>query len=1067
MLLEASEEGIGGNWDGGRIVWSVRYAFEGDEENGSRLSGGIDHSQQRLQQQRQMQHQHHRDNERLSAFRHVVERRKLQARLEIQKDDIQAVLPISKNWEVMNTAVLTGRQVSQGMKVFIVSQAGTVADVTLQSSCHSEDESVLKVSSSCSSVYVDGSEIRGSSNASVLVKYGTYTGLAKFTVWMPEFPLEVTVGDTRLSQIKGWKVPEEHAMGSKSKRSLNGTSLSKTESKNTSVRTKKRSAIATELEDSMEDTSMEVEDPDILLEEDEQEERFPENDHIWDTINSIDRNPPTNCRLRFQQSPIEVHSRFLASDHDSGRVSYFVNRRTWLRVTDLVVSMLRVSDPRIATLLQGRIVQGRSVGRTEVQVLSPITGRVIGAKEVRVGNDRVSVSRLTVKVVSGLQLSISPDSAIENGYVAETSVTRRLTAQYQEGLLDIDIDFSDTSRTPLREIAVSDYHLLVESLDPEVVAFAPMVASHHPRVIAVGEGRGDLLKVSLQLADACRLSGRRSGKASQRAAVASLATASANVEVDFSSSDLANRPEFVQNDGGGTVGGSHHHRDRKTNRNEVVPDLHDILIGLPLKDENEHEHEPLVQARQHLTAIANGMSSGGMGGVGIRHPGTSQMSPLEIGMYVLLAAFCFAIVVFVVSCVVYATKFKPQSPDSPLTGGALPVLSGAARARAAANQLASGKRPPRESTTNAHDWVWLGRATLERAACGPQQVNVTSNPLAGDVEIDQTELGTCFDNPNHIELPSVVQRSNNTGPIDTTTYCKRDKLSRNSFAVKSTPIKPVTANNVTAPSVSTSESLLATTRNDNEDVPPPLPPHGVPANSSVSATAPTTTTTVTATPINANNNNNNNNNGNEDYKPPVPPHRNTGVIVRLSETPRKHRHRASSGGSTGHHANHRHNVNKQLQQSNVVKPLTTQQYGKGRASSPKENGEEEEKFVELVNPDDKQQQQQNPYSKEARSREVKRATVVGNPMYSLSTSAVASSIHASTPTIVSSSSTSPPSTSPSSNSSSSASSSSSSSTASSLSSQEQEESVALEDLNLGMDYHQIMHYFDNLKESNA
>lgn len=45
----------------------------------------------------------------------------------------------------MNTAVLTGRQVSQAMKVFIVSQAGKAADVTLQSSCHSEDESVLKV----------------------------------------------------------------------------------------------------------------------------------------------------------------------------------------------------------------------------------------------------------------------------------------------------------------------------------------------------------------------------------------------------------------------------------------------------------------------------------------------------------------------------------------------------------------------------------------------------------------------------------------------------------------------------------------------------------------------------------------------------------------------------------------------------------------------------------------------------------------------------------------------------------------------------------------------------------
>lgn len=111
------------------------------------------------------------------------------------------------------------------------------------------------------------------------------------------------------------------------------------------------------------------------------------------------------------------------------------------------------------------------------------------------------------------------------------------------------------------------------------------------------------------------------------------------------------------------------------------------------------------------------MVLGGMGGVGIRHQNVNQMTPLEIGMYVLLAAFCFAIVVFVISCVVYASKFKPHPSDSPMPS--LPML-GAVRARAA-SQLASGRRP-RESTTNAHDWVWLGRATLERAACAPQQV---------------------------------------------------------------------------------------------------------------------------------------------------------------------------------------------------------------------------------------------------------------------------------------------------------------------------------------------------------
>lgn len=83
MLLEASEEGIGGSWDGGKIVWSVRYELQDEEEKGSQLTD-VDQLQQRMQHQ--LQHHHH----------HHVDKRKLQVRLEIQKDDIQAVLPISK-----------------------------------------------------------------------------------------------------------------------------------------------------------------------------------------------------------------------------------------------------------------------------------------------------------------------------------------------------------------------------------------------------------------------------------------------------------------------------------------------------------------------------------------------------------------------------------------------------------------------------------------------------------------------------------------------------------------------------------------------------------------------------------------------------------------------------------------------------------------------------------------------------------------------------------------------------------------------------------------------------------
>jgi hypothetical protein len=47
--------------------------------------------------------------------------------------------------DLVNTAILTSRQVAEPLRVFMVTQAGKVADVTLQASCSSVDESVLKV----------------------------------------------------------------------------------------------------------------------------------------------------------------------------------------------------------------------------------------------------------------------------------------------------------------------------------------------------------------------------------------------------------------------------------------------------------------------------------------------------------------------------------------------------------------------------------------------------------------------------------------------------------------------------------------------------------------------------------------------------------------------------------------------------------------------------------------------------------------------------------------------------------------------------------------------------------
>ncbi|XP_017016256.2 transmembrane protein 132E [Drosophila takahashii] len=668
-LLEVAEDS-NDIVDGGKIVWSVTHVYDTpkDKDSGELVIPD--------------------DN-----------KKRLIAKLEINKDDIQAVLPMAKIWEVMNTAVLTGRQVAQAMKVFIVSQAGKVADVTLQSSCHAEDESVIKVSSSCSSVYVDGSEQRGSSNASVIVKYGTYVGVAKFIVWMPEFPLEVYISDFRLSQIKGWKVTDDnHYLHNKQSR-----------------RRKKRSYVWGQ--------------------------------HGTNYYNNLGADK-TVCRARYQQSPVEVYAKFLAVDQNSGRTSYFISRRTGLRVTDLVQPLLRVADPKIASL-KGRILQGKSMGRTDVQVLSPITGRVIGTKEIRVGSDKVNLSKLIVRVISGLQLTISPDNTIENGYLAETSVTHKLTAQYQEGLLDIDLEFTDGSKTPLRDIAVEDYFLLVESLDTEVVAFAPMLASHHPRVIAVGEGNGNLLRVTLLLSEECRQRrGTLSSSKQNKSNAAPLASALASIEVDFNNVDIVSKQEAIQNDG--TVG-----RERKNYRQ--TGDLADIIVGIPLRDSSQL-YEPTVQARQHrgsIQAVHKGHHGKGIGGTG-------TMTTMELGMYVLLTAFCFAIIVFVISCVVYASKFRPAMIESGLD----PLSAG--KGNGSNGGGGGGFRDVRlkESTTNAHDWVWLGRSTIDRQSIVAEtnthlnprdsRMRITSNPI---VNYDNGRRVSSFDQQPKLQT-HIVPASN-------------------------------------------------------------------------------------------------------------------------------------------------------------------------------------------------------------------------------------------------------------------------------------------------------------------
>merc|ERR1719187_2920008 len=300
---------------------------------------------------------------------------------------------------------------------------------------------------------------------------------------MPESPLTLRLPDSKLSPIKNWRVAGSTEKGGYQKRAANKKdswrSQFEEQAKEDEVKTKMLETKMTEMEES------------------------------------------EKCQERYQQAEVTVLARFLAEDPDSGRRDYYISRNSLLDVTDLTRRSLRSSDPRVARL-EGTKVQGASLGRTEIQVVSPLTGHVLGSTEVRVVKQRESVRGLRVRVVSGISLAIRPGTNADGTLVLSTTLGEQLTSKYQEGLLDIEVEFSDGTTTPLKAIDPAHYYLTMDSLNPHVIAFAPVAGSTDPRVIAVGRGQGELLQLSLELADDCHQKNDPP-----------LATTRASVTVDF------------------------------------------------------------------------------------------------------------------------------------------------------------------------------------------------------------------------------------------------------------------------------------------------------------------------------------------------------------------------------------------------------------------------------------------------------------------------------------------------------------------------------------------------------
>ncbi|NWR21619.1 T132C protein, partial [Emberiza fucata] len=535
------------------------------------------------------------------------------AEIFICQKDLVGIVPLAMDTEILNTAILTGRTVAVPIKVVSIEENSAVTDISESVECKSSGEDVIKVSDRCDYVFVNGKEMKGKVNALVNFTYQYLSAPLQMTVWVPRLPLQIDISDTELSQIKGWRVP---------------------------VVSNKRPTRDSDDED-----------------EDERRGR--------------------GCTLQYQHAMVRVLTQFVAEDSGPwGQLSYLLGSDWHFDITDLVRDFMKLEDPHIARLQEGRILVGREVGMTTMQVLSPLSDSILAEKTVTVLDDKVTITDLGVQLVSGLSLFLQPSAATSRAIVA-TAVAQELLHTPKQSAVEVltALKFMLFTVLILSVANEPDFWLSAVSLDEAVVSVHQSAALRWPVVAAEGEGQGALVKVDMMISEACQKSKRKSvlavGSGSIRVKFGQN-DADAEAGGDYDADETENRASDRRHKGaepghdGRYHGGSSADRDpegplRKASttaksvlKNKVIKN--NRLDGGKLSDDSQLQNIPIdftnFPAQVDLPKGGAGMEDNDL----VQTP--RGLSDLEIGMYALLGVFCLAILVFLINCATFALKYR-------------------------------------------------------------------------------------------------------------------------------------------------------------------------------------------------------------------------------------------------------------------------------------------------------------------------------------------------------------------------------------------------------------------------
>lgn len=268
---------------------------------------------------------------------------------------------------------------------------------------------------------------------------------------------------------------------------------------------------------------------------------------------------------------------------------------------------------------------------------------------------------------------------------------------FQSGILDIHIEFSDGTRFPLNKVSDADFYLEVENRNQILIKVVGNFVSNlsNIKVYAVSEGRSESIKVSLKQGESC-----------PKKKMPTLSSGYVITEADFSHANQVQSDRLFSDGHYGDNRASdrydnfympkkpqdldklvkhqrsHVDQDGKSKKLSHTNPNSQTLVVLNELEKDLAKSNPQIQDVSSLNSQTKKEL--------LQSPNHSKLTPLEIGMYVLIAVFCVGISVFLINCIVFMVRHKKKRKIH--------------------------KRSHKDPVYQAKDWVWIGRATLERSS---------------------------------------------------------------------------------------------------------------------------------------------------------------------------------------------------------------------------------------------------------------------------------------------------------------------------------------------------------------